>query len=176
MPDKRNNKGKKAGILPFLPLAFATPGATLSILGLILPFASLLTKNPATDAIIRESRTLAAWANQNDAMREVTGEGFRFFGVARGFAWAVAVGACVTLLLLLWTRLAPTETRPRWYVAGAGFLLALAAVVFFLFAVLFSVSAGGEGSRVLLSVGAYFSLSGGLLTGVSSFVAVRRSL
>ena len=176
MPEKRNTKGKKTGFLPFLPLTFATPGAALAILGLVLPFASLLTKNPATEAIIRESRTLAAWANQNDAMREVTGEGFRFFGAAFGFAWAVAVGACVTLLLLLWERLAPTETRPRWYVAGAGVLLALASVGFFLFAVLFSVSAGGELSRVLLSVGAYLTLSGGLLTGVSSFIAVRRSL
>lgn len=176
MPEKRKEKGKKTGFLPFLPLAFATPGAVLSILGLVLPFATLLTKNPATDAIVRESRTLSEWASQNDALREISGKGFRFFGAARGFAWAVAVGACVTLLLLLWSRLAPNETRPRWYVAGAGVLLALAAVVSFLFAVLFSVSRGGEGSRVLLSVGAYLSLSGGLLTGTSSFLAVRRAL
>lgn len=176
MPEKRKEKGKKAGFLPFFPFAFATPGAVLSILGLFLPFAALLTKNPATDAIVRESRTLSEWANQNDALREVSGKGFRFFGAAQGFAWAVAVGASLTLFLLLWSRLAPTETRPRWYVAGTGVLLALASVGFFIFAVLFSVSVGAEGSRVLLSVGAYLSLSGGLLTGISSFLAVRRAL
>ena len=172
----KKNKSGKTGFLPFLPLVFALPGAVAAILGLIVPFAVQLTKRPYIEEIERESRSLSGWGSLHDSMREIGGDGFRFFGAARGFAWAVAIAAGLAFLLLLWSRFDRRAPELKWIVAIGGVLLVLASVLSFVFAVLFAFSAESDGSRVLLSVGAYLTLSGGVVCGVSSFLAVRGAL
>lgn len=175
MPSRVKTR-EKPGFFALLPLAFALSGVVLSILGLILPFASRLTKNPLTKTIVRETMTVSEWDRQHDAAREIGGDGYAFFSAARGFAWVIAIAAGVVLLLLLLSRFVHRSAELNWTVAGTGVLLAFASVVFFVCAVLFAVSAGGEGTRVLLSAGAYLTLSGGIVVGISAFLAVRRAL
>ena len=176
MPTRKTAKPKRLGILPFLPLVGTLPSVALAILGLLLPFAVHVSKNPYTGEIERDARTLSQWGSQHDAMRELGGEGFAFFSAARGLAWTVAVAAGLLLLLLIFSRFVTRSRELNWTVAGIGVLLALASVVFFVCAVLFAVSCGGEGTRVLLSAAPYCTLFGGTCLGVVSFFTVRRAL
>ena len=176
MPEKKKAKGKKAGFLPYLPLAVAVPAAVASILGLLLPFASRLTKSPYTGKIEREVKTLSEWGRLHDAGRDVGGAGFASFSSARVFAWAIAISSVIVLVLLILSRIYPRSKDLSWSTAVAGVLTAFAAVVFFVFAVLFAVRAGGENVRVILSAAPICSLVGGLVAGVSAFFAVRRDL
>lgn len=176
MQDKTKPQRKKTGFPPFLPLLFALPGVVLSILGLLLPFAARVTKNPYTGKIVREAMTVSKWGEQHDGMREISGDGFAFFSAARGFAWAIAVAAGVLLLLLVLSRVYPRSSDLRWTTAVAGVLLVLASVMAFVFACLFSISASGEEIRVLLSTAPYLTLCGGAVVGISAFLAVRHRL
>ena len=176
MPDRKKKRKKQTGLLPYLPLAFALPGTTSSILGLILPFAARLTKNPYTGKIKREAMTLSEWGRSHDALREIGSGGYSFFGAARGLVWTVAVTAGIVLLLLVVSRFARPSRELCWTVVILGVLLALASVVCFVCSVLFAVSLGSDATRVLLLVGAYLPLAGGLVSGVSAFFAVRRQL
>ena len=170
MPNK-----KKTGFLPFLPLLCALPGAVAAILGLFLPYADRLTKQPYTDTVDRQAMTLSEWGKQHDMLRELGEKGFPHFETARTFAWVIAIASVAVLVLLLYSRLDRTK-GVFWVCAGAGALLALASVLAFLFAVFFSVGAGNENKRVLLSVAPYCTLAGGLLVGAVTFFAVRRDL
>ena len=176
MPEKRKTKRKKAGSLPYLPLAFALPGAVASILGLFLPFASRLTKSPYTGKIEREVKTLSEWGRLHDARRDVGGRGFASFSSARVFAWVIAISAVIVLFLIVLSRVYRRSADLRWTTAFAGVLTAFAAVVFFIFAVFFAVSAGGENVRVILSAAPFCTLGGGIVAGASAFFAVRRDL
>ena len=176
MPTRRTVKPKRTGLSKFLPLIGMLPGVVLTILGLLLPFAVHVLKNPYTGKIERDVRTLSQWGSRHDAMREIGGEGFAFFSAARGLAWTVAVATGLLLLLLIFSRFNTRSRELNWTVAGAAALLALASVVFFVFAVLFTVSAGGEGTRVLLSAAPYCTLFGGTCLGAVSFFAVRPDL
>lgn len=174
---KKTGKQKNVGFLPFLPVLLALPGAIATILGLILPFADLVTKHPYTTEVAHDPMTLSAWGKKQEAAL-VVGDGYAFFEVMRGFAWAVAIASLLLLLLLLWNRFDRRSVELRWTVAGGGALLALASVLFFIFAFLFSVKAAAPdvGTRVFLLAAPYCSLAGGILCGVVSFFAVRRDL
>ena len=176
MPKKKKAKGKKAGFLPFLPLAFSLPGVVASVLGLILPFASRLTKSPYTGKIDREVKTLSEWGRLHDASRDVGGRGFVSFSPARGLAWTVAISAALVLFLLVLSRVYPRSKDLIWTTAVAGVLTAFASVVFFIFAVFFAVSAGSDSVRVILSAAPFCTLGGGIVVGSSAFLAVRRDL
>ena len=173
MPEKKKAKRNKTGLLP---LAFALLGAVASVLGLLLPFAVRLTKNPYTGKIKREAMTLSEWGRSHDALREMGSGGYSFFGAARGLAWTVAVAAGTVLLLLVVSRLTCPSRDLSWTVVVLGVLLALLSVVCFVSSVLFAVSLGSDATRVLLLFGAYLPLAGGLVSGVSAFFAVRRQL
>lgn len=176
-PKKKNGKRKTIGFLPFLPVLLALPGAVATVLGLILPFADLVTKNPYTSKVEHDPMTLSAWGKRHEAAL-VVGDGYAFFEVMRGFAWALAIAAPLLLLLLLWNRFDRRSVELRWTVAGGGALIALASVLFFIFAFLFSVKAAvpDVGTRVFLLTAPYCSLAGGILSGIVSFFAVRRDL
>ncbi|MBP5427686.1 MAG: hypothetical protein J6Z04_00150 [Clostridia bacterium] len=176
MSTRKTAKTKQSGFLPFLPLIGTLPSVVLAILSLLLPFAVLVSKNPYTGEIGREARTLSQWGRLHDAVREIGGEGFAFFSAARGLAWTVAVATGLLLLLLILSRFVTRSRELNWTIAGVGVLLALASVIFFVFAVLFTVSAGGEETRVLLSAAPYCTLFGGTCLGVVSFFTVRRAL
>ena len=176
MPEKKKAKRKKARFLPYLPLVFALPGAVASIFGLLLPFASRLTKSPYTGKIDREVKTLSEWGLLHDASRDVGGRGFASFGEARVFAWSIAVSAVLVPFLIVLSRVYRRSVDLRWTTAVAGVLLVFASVVFFIFAVLFAVSAGSENVRVILSAAPFCTLGGGIVVGSSAFLAVRRNL
>ena len=169
------NTKKRAGFLPFLPLLCTLPGVVAAFLGLFLPYADKVTKNPVAETVDRNSMTLSEWATQHEALREIGGEGYAYFGAARSFSWVVAVTAACVFLLLLLSRFDRSKSVV-WCCAGAGAVLVLLTVVAFLLSVFFSVAAGSESSRVLLSVAPYGTLVGGTLVGAVSFFAVRRDL
>ena len=169
------NTKKRTGLRLFLPLLCALPGAIAAILGLVLPYADQVTKNPIADAVVRETRTLSEWATQHEGRIEISGEGYAHFAAARGFAWAIAIAAVATFLLLLYSRFDRSKGT-LWCSAGAGAILVLLSIVAFLFAVFFSVSAGNESTRVLLSAAPYCTLAGGIAVGAVSFFAVRSDL
>ena len=168
------NTKKRAGTLPLALLFCTLPGVVAAFLGLFLRYADLLSKNLLGE-IERTSRTLSEWGTQHDALRELGEKGYAYFGAARGFAWAIAVAAALVFLLFLLSRFSRSKEL-SWCVAGSGALLVLASIIAFFFAVLFSVSAKTESSRVLLSVAPYCTLAGGMLTGSLAFFAVLRDL
>ena len=168
------NTKKRAGTLPLALLFCTLPGVVAAFLGLFLRYADLLSKNLLGE-IEWTSRTLSEWGTQHDALRELGEKGYAYFGAARGFAWAIAVAAAMVFLLFLLSRFSRSKEL-SWCVAGSGALLVLASIIAFFFAVLFSVSAETESSRVLLSVAPYCTLAGGMLTGSLAFFAVRRDL
>lgn len=170
MPNKKN----RSGFLPFVPLIAALLGAVAAVLGLVLRYADLLSKDLLGE-IKRTARTLSEWGTQHDALRELGEKGFAYFGAARGFAWAIAIASVAVSLLLLYSRFDRSKGT-SWFIAGAGALLVLSSIIAFLFAVLFSVSAETESSRVLLSVAPYCTLAGGTVTGSLAFFTVRRDL
>ena len=169
------NTKKRTGLRLFLPLLCALPGAIAAILGLVLPYADQVTKNPIADAVVRETRTLSEWATQHDAAREIGGDGYAHFDAARGFAWVIAIASVAVFLLLVLSRFDRSKGT-LWCTAGAGAILVLLSIVAFLFAVFFSVSAGNETTRVLLSAAPYCTLAGGIAVGAVSFFAVRSYL
>ena len=156
MPDKK----RRSGFLSFVPLFCALPGAVAAVLGLILRYADLLSKD-LNGEIRRTPRTLSEWGTQHDALRELGEKGYAYFGATRGFAWTIAIASVSLFLLLLLSRFVRSK-QLYWSVAGAGALLVLASIVAFLFAVLFSVTAGTDSSRVLLSAAPYCTLAGGI--------------
>ena len=176
MPNKKNAKRKGKGFLSFLPLILSLPGVAASVLALLLPFAVRLTKNPLTEKYRRERMTLSEWGKQHDGLFELDGKGFAFFSETRGFVWTVAVLAGVVLITLLVSRFVRRSKDLSRILAMLGVLLTLCAVVCFVFAVLFSASASNDGTRVLLTTGAFLPLIGGVLNGIVTFFAVRREL
>ena len=169
------NVNKRTGLRLFLPLLCALPGAIAAILGLVLPYADQVTKNPLADTVVRETRTLSEWATQHEGIREIGGDGYAHFDAARGFAWVIAIASVAVFLLLVLSRFDRSKGT-LWCTAGAGAILVLLSIVAFLFAVFFSVSAGNESTRVLLSVAPYCTLAGGIAVGAVSFFAVRSYL
>ena len=171
------NVKKRAGLLPFLPPLCALPGAIAAVLGLFLPYADRVVKNPVSESetLTRESKTLSEWATQHEGRIEIGADGYAHFSAAQTFAWAIAIAAVAVFLLLLYSRIDRSKGA-FWCCAGAGALLVLLSVVAFLFAVAFSVAAGNESMRVLLSVAPYCTLVGGTLVGAVSFFAVRSDL
>ncbi len=169
------NTKKRTGLRLFLPLLCALPGAIAAILGLILPYADQVTKNPHADTVVRETRTLSEWATQHEGRIEIGADGYAHFDAARGFAWAIAIASVAVFLLLVLSRFDRSKGT-LWCTAGAGAILVLLSIVAFLFAVLFSVSAEIESSRVLLSAAPYCTLAGGIAVGAVSFFAVRSYL
>ena len=95
------NTKKRAGFLPFLPLLCTLPGVVAAFLGLFLPYADKVTKNPVAETVDRNSLTLSEWATQHEALREIGGEGYAYFGAARSFSWVVVLQHLVELLQLL---------------------------------------------------------------------------
>ena len=168
------NKKRQTGLFPFVPLFCALPGVVATFFGLFLRYADLLSKNLLGE-VERTPRTLFEWGTQHDALRELGEKGYAYFGAARGFAWAIAVAAALVFLLFLLSRFSRSKEL-SWCVAGSGALLVLASIIAFFFAVLFSVSAETESSRVLLSVAPYCTLAGGIVTGSLAFFTVRRDL
>ena len=169
------NVNKRTGLRLFLPLLCALPGAIAAILGLVLPYADQVTKNPLAEEVVRETRTLSEWATQHEGIREIGGDGYAHFDAARGFAWVIAIASVAVFLLLVLSRFDRSKGT-LWCTAGAGAILVLLSIVAFLFAVFFSVSAGNESTRVLLSVAPYCTLAGGIAVGAVSFFAVRSYL
>lgn len=175
MPTRRTVKPKRTGLSKFLPLIGTLPGVVLTILGLLLPFAVHVLKNPYTGKIERDARTLSQWGSRHDAMREIGGDGYAHFDAARGFAWVIAIASVAVFLLLVLSRFDRSKGT-LWCTAGSGAILVLLSIVAFLFAVFFSVSAGNESTRVLLSAAPYCTLFGGTCLGAVSFFAVRPDL
>lgn len=169
------NTKRRTGLRLFLPLLCALPGAIAAILGLVLPYADQVTKNPLADEVVRETRTLSEWATQHEGIREIGGDGYAHFDAARGFAWVIAIASVVVFLLFVLSRFDRSKGT-LWCTAGSGAILVLLSIVAFLFAVFFSVSAGNESTRVLLSAAPYCTLFGGTCLGAVSFFAVRPDL
>ncbi len=134
-----------------------------------------MTKNPLADEVVRETRTLSEWATQHEGIREIGGDGYAHFDAARGFAWVIAIASVAVFLLLVLSRFDRSKGT-LWCTAGSGAILVLLSIVAFLFAVFFSVSAGNESTRVLLSAAPYCTLFGGTCLGAVSFFAVRPDL
>lgn len=169
------NTKRRTGLRLFFPLLCALPGAIAAILGLVLPYADQVTKNPLADEVVRETRTLSEWATQHEGIREIGGDGYAHFDAARGFAWVIAIASVAVFLLLVLSRFDRSKGT-LWCTAGSGAILVLLSIVAFLFAVFFSVSAGNESTRVLLSAAPYCTLFGGTCLGAVSFFAVRPDL
>lgn len=171
MPDSK----KRTGFRLFLPLLFTLPGVVAAILGLILPYADRVTKNPVAGTVDRKTMTLSEWVTQHDAAREIGGDGYAWLPASQILAWVIAIASVAVFLLLLLSRFDRTKGI-LWSTAGAGAILALLSVIGFLCAVAFSVSAGSESMRVLLSAAPYCTLAGGMAVGAVSFFAVRSGL
>ena len=136
-----------------------------------------MVKNPVSESetLTRESKTLSEWATQHEGRIEIGADGYAHFDAARGFAWVIAIASVAVFLLLVLSRFDRSKGT-LWCTAGSGAILVLLSIVAFLFAVFFSVSAGNESTRVLLSAAPYCTLFGGTCLGAVSFFAVRPDL